>query len=340
MTSRWYLLVVVLLPAALAGCASPRQNLAAVGESCIAWFAGKELRWMKVAGTTPREVRSCPLPEPVLDCAPATLGDACGVVASGANNLYVTRTWANATTALVSVAPDVVRDLCAHDLDGDGWDEVLVLAGERATGRGELRIYSLRHRRWIWRGLRPELHPWKVRAGDVDGDQSPDVVVGVWKTTRFDPVWDNRPFVYQWLDGDLHPSWLGSRLPKRFTDFELADTDQDGRDEIVAVGRTEDGNCLFSCERYGFGFWGAWTGQVVSKISHVSPGGSPATVFTSEGDSRPTVWAYRTSEDAVRVERVAELRAAPQAFCALDDARLAYVDRDRLRVLTVRKGGT
>lgn len=336
---RW--LAAMLTPlVVIGGCSSPApQRLTAVGDAYVAWSAGCDVRWMRVGGTGSAAVCSVSLPEPASRCTALRMGTEWAAAVAGVRRVYVIRQGETRVGARLSAAPAVVRDVCAADLDRDGWDEILILAGERASRRGTLRVYSLRRGRWLWQGLRPELCPWKVRAGDVDGDGSPDVVVAVWKKTRFDPVWDNRPFVYHWSKGGLHPSWLGSRLGKRFTDFELADVDGDGLHEIVTIGRARDGRCLSCFKRYGFGFSGEWAGPTRPDIQAISAAGSPATVVALERGSGWRLCAYRLSGGGARAEAITAVKAAP-AFCALDGNRIAYVDRDRLHIIRLARGGS
>ncbi|HUT73762.1 MAG TPA: VCBS repeat-containing protein [Armatimonadota bacterium] len=337
---RWCALVLLT---ALAGMASsqppPADDLAAVGSSRLAWLHGREVRWLRVDAATATPVATTSLPERAFALAPVAMGGASAVTAAGRQRVYVLGRDAPRLSAEISLTPEVVVDLCSDDLDGDGWDELLVLAGEHGSRRATLRIYSVRYRRWLWRGLRPALHPWKVRAGDVDGDDAPDIVVGVWKQTRFDPVWDHRAFVYHWADGDLHPSWLGSRLGRRFSDFELADTDGDGQAEIVTIARMDNGWRLSGWQRYGFGFQEVWTGRTSADIAAVSAAGRPATLFALERDNGWQVRAHRPAKESLGVVTLMRVATRPAALCALDGDRAAVVSNGQLQILSVAQGG-
>ena len=99
------------------------------------------------------------------------------------------------------------------------------------------------------------LRPWKVRLVDVDGDGGEELVLGVYKRARFDPMMRNRLFVYTWPG--LAPRWLGSRLSLPFDDFVFVDCDQDGKDELIALERAADGRRRLMRYRWnGFGFSG------------------------------------------------------------------------------------
>ena len=55
--------------------------------------------------------------------------------------------------------------------------------------------------------------------GDVDGDGSEDALVGVVKTTRFDPVMARRLFIFKNHHGRIRALWMGSRLGGILRDF-------------------------------------------------------------------------------------------------------------------------
>jgi hypothetical protein len=328
----------ILLILALAGTAATceraaDESLAAVSGSCLAWAHDSELRWIRVNGTTATRVSSARLPQPVSLLAAVKIGEGRAVAVAGGDHIYVLSQYGAKPRNDISVAPGIVRDICAYDLDGDGWDELLVLVGERRSRRGTLGVYSTRQRRWLWRGLNPDFSPWRVRVGDLEGDGRPSVVIGVWKKARFDPVFDNRVFVYHWAEGELRPSWLGSRLGPRFSDFELADMDGDGRDEIVTVSRRKGGCSLQCFGRYGFGFSGESARQIRFSIRSIAAMGHPATLFALECAHGWQVCKYRQTKQALRAVEVVTLRRPPEALCALDTKRIAYTDGGDLRVL-------
>jgi hypothetical protein len=99
------------------------------------------------------------------------------------------------------------------------------------------------------------LSPWKVRLADVDGDGAQELILGVRKRARFDPVMRRRLFVYAWPD--WAPRWLGSRLSLPFEDFAFVDCDGDGKDDLLALELAADGRRrLMRYEWNGFGFTG------------------------------------------------------------------------------------
>lgn len=79
------------------------------------------------------------------------------------------------------------------------------------------------------------LNPWKLQIADVDGDRKQEIILGVWKKSPKDPVMAKRVFVYSWDGRQMAPKWLGSRLSRRFEDFEFRDINNDGWDELLAL---------------------------------------------------------------------------------------------------------
>ncbi|MGE5542415.1 MAG: FG-GAP repeat domain-containing protein [Bacillota bacterium] len=152
--------------------------------------------------------------------------------------------------AVVGVFP---RSACLADVDGDGEREFVVVTGSPLEEFGR-RLTIVFSNRTPWTGLR-DLHPWKAASGDIDGDGLPELLVGVWKQTRLDPVFDRRLFVYAWSEHGPAPKWLGSRLSRPFVDFEVEDVDGNGDLELVALELERSG--VFSARAYewsGFGF--------------------------------------------------------------------------------------
>jgi len=67
--------------------------------------------------------------------------------------------------------------------------------------------------------LRFPVYGWCT--GDVDGNGTEDVLVGVIKTTRFDPKLARRLFIFKNLDGMIRPLWMGSQLGGILQDFRF-----------------------------------------------------------------------------------------------------------------------
>jgi hypothetical protein len=140
------------------------------------------------------------------------------------------------------------------DLDGDGRIERITLDSTRDPA-----LSVSRGRRLLWEGVHGRWRPWKLAVADVDGDGRKEIVVGVFKATKFIPRPHNCLFIYDWDGWRAAPKWLGSTLSRPFTDFGFADTDNDGRDELYAVETTRDARQTLAAYSWnGFGFTQDW----------------------------------------------------------------------------------
>src|SRR5688572_68198 len=76
------------------------------------------------------------------------------------------------------------------DLDGDGRTERIQL------DKWSDPTLSIRQgKRLLWRGVPARWQPWKLAIADVDGDGRREIVVGVYKSTRFFPKPHNCLFI-------------------------------------------------------------------------------------------------------------------------------------------------
>ncbi len=76
---------------------------------------------------------------------------------------------------------------------------------------------------------------YQMCVGDVDGDGSKDAMVGVVKSTRFDPKLARRLFIFKNHKGRIRTLWMGSQLGGILHDFKFAN----GR--VVSLQATTDG---------------------------------------------------------------------------------------------------
>ncbi|HYE81671.1 MAG TPA: hypothetical protein VEG39_05825 [Clostridia bacterium] len=146
---------------------------------------------------------------------------------------------------------------CISDIDGDSYEDLLVIEGEGKVFYGN-RLLILSYDNGLKRLYErefQELNPWKVQTCDVDGDNRREISLGVYKEAAFHPVMAKRPFLYHWNGEDIVPMWRGSRLSRPFDDYIFSDLDSDGKDEIVAIERLQDGKALINAYKWaGFGF--------------------------------------------------------------------------------------
>lgn len=173
----------------------------------------------------------------------------------------------------------VAKSSCISDLDRDGTDEVLLIAGtegseygthlvilglktDETSGQADGDVFSGQVPRTVTVGLlykcdMADINPWKVQTCDVDGDGRTEISIGVYKTARFHPVMAKRPFIYEWHGNAISPKWLGSRLSRPFDDYIFADINADGVDEIISIEHLRDGRkAVNSYSWKGFGFEG------------------------------------------------------------------------------------
>lgn len=94
---------------------------------------------------------------------------------------------------------------------------------------------------------------YQYQYGDVDGDGSTDVAVGVYKRTRYDSVKRNRLFLYQIRNNAIIPLWLGTSVGHPIVDFRVYE-DTTGQHLVRIVGKEQTDKYLVAdFEWYGFG---------------------------------------------------------------------------------------
>ena len=155
---------------------------------------------------------------------------------------------------LFLLSPVCAAQTMTRDLDGDGKTERIVLDARRDLA---LRVWH--GRKLVWQGVLRSLKPWKLAAGDVDGDGKREIILGVHKATRFFPKPHNCLFVYNWDGKSVTKKWLGSSLSKPFTDFTFGQLDSDRDEELVSLETLANGQkCVMVYSWNGFGFDADW----------------------------------------------------------------------------------
>jgi len=144
------------------------------------------------------------------------------------------------------------RTVLRADLDRDGKTERVVLDLRRK------KVLSIwRGKRRLWQGLPRKWKPFNLTLADVDGDGKREIVMGVWKSTKYFKKPHNCLYVYGWDGKEVFPKWRGSSLARPFTDFRLADIDKDREAELISLETMRDGKqrvAVYSWVGFGFGF--------------------------------------------------------------------------------------
>ncbi|MBN1950006.1 MAG: nuclear receptor-binding factor 2 [Bacteroidales bacterium] len=96
---------------------------------------------------------------------------------------------------------------------------------------------------------------YRFQTGDIDRDGSVDVLVGVIKATRFDPIPRKRVFIFKDCEGAVRPLWLGSQLGIPLEDFRFYQTR--GEPCVRIIGRENNGKYLvaeYTWQKFGLKF--------------------------------------------------------------------------------------
>lgn len=99
--------------------------------------------------------------------------------------------------------------------------------------------------------------PYRFGTSDVDRDGRTDILVGLIKTTEFDPHEKKRLFILRVDDGQIRPLWLGSKVCQQLIDFKAS---ADG--VVKTIEKTKTGN-------YAIGHY-KWQGFGLTLIEYVS----------------------------------------------------------------------
>lgn len=173
------------------------------------------------------------------------------------------------------------------DINRDNNDEIILLSKHRGDEYGDnLTILSYDG---IFAKVLEEsvkyLNPWKVQAGDIDGDNENEISLGVYTVSTYRKDLAKRPFIYNYAQNKLYPKWLGSRLSKPFGDYIFSDMDMDKMDELVSVEYLKDGRKDITAYKWtGFGFEGLGSSNAFYDIKSLKqiPGGAAALVYKNK----------------------------------------------------------
>lgn len=105
-------------------------------------------------------------------------------------------------------------------------------------------------------GMKINLHikypVYRFDAADINQDGNTDILVGVVKTTHFDPHSRRRLFILQISNGLIKPLWLGSRVCLRLIDFKCIQIKR--RTHILTIEQDQNGsfcNGIYQWQNFG-----------------------------------------------------------------------------------------
>jgi hypothetical protein len=91
--------------------------------------------------------------------------------------------------------------------------------------------------------------PYQLDTGDINRDGRTEILVGLVKSTEFDPQEKKRLFILRIDDGQLRPLWLGSKVCQQLIDFKALPNGV-----VRTLEQTKEGNYAIGIyEWQGFG---------------------------------------------------------------------------------------
>lgn len=99
--------------------------------------------------------------------------------------------------------------------------------------------------------------PYRFDTADVNQDGNTEIIVGLTKATRFDPVEKKRLFILRIDENKIRPLWLGSKVCQELVDFKSLDNGY-----LQTLERTTRGK--FSIGKY---YWQSF-GLTLEKYTH------------------------------------------------------------------------
>ncbi|MEZ4937119.1 MAG: hypothetical protein R2799_05950 [Crocinitomicaceae bacterium] len=89
------------------------------------------------------------------------------------------------------------------------------------------------------------VYHWEI--ADIDEDGCDEILVGVIKSTRYDPKPAKRLFIFKLFEGYIRPKWMGSRLSQPLVNFKVIDLDGT---KVLSIEREKNGNFLLALYSY------------------------------------------------------------------------------------------
>jgi hypothetical protein len=115
------------------------------------------------------------------------------------------------------------------------------------------------------------LMPWKVESADIDGDNIPEILIALRKTTPYDKEIKNRMFIFNYQDNILARKWTGSRIAgiwREFYPMELLSTP--GQELVFIQQAGEDMERISIYSWFDFGFFMIADSQAYPRIESLA----------------------------------------------------------------------
>ncbi|TAH64972.1 MAG: hypothetical protein EWM47_11690 [Anaerolineaceae bacterium] len=84
------------------------------------------------------------------------------------------------------------------------------------------------------------LMPWKVEQADIDGDNIPEILIALKKTTPYDKEIKNRMFIFNYQNNILARKWTGSRIAGIWREFYPMDLLSTPGHELIFIEQAEE----------------------------------------------------------------------------------------------------
>jgi hypothetical protein len=113
--------------------------------------------------------------------------------------------------------------------------------------------------------------PYQLDTGDINRDGRTEILVGLVKSTEFDPEEKKRLFILRIDEGQLRPLWLGSKVCQQLVDFKSI-----SNGVVRTLEQTKEGNYAIGIyEWQGFGL------TLIKYISNEKPYDEAIAIFNS-----------------------------------------------------------
>ncbi len=147
------------------------------------------------------------------------------------------------------------------------------------------------------------LMPWKVELADIDGDNIPEILIALQKTTPYDKEIKNRMFIFNYQDNILARKWTGSRIAgiwREFYPMELLSTP--GQELVFIEQAGEDLEKISIYSWFDFGFFMLADSKAYPRIQSIN----------MKGENSLEITYYEEEQEIVQILSVIEGRLLPK----------------------------